>query len=258
MDEILKHLNLVFKVSINSQSHFINKNQNDLIRFVYCGIQKIQKVSRTFLVLYPKLDKTFDELEFSLGILARTLLMDMILVLKLKKMSLDHDGDIATLKGDIKQFCYSVVIDGAKHELYRIFYDDALTYQQKAENYKTIDKIFPNAFDFSKDKPISKLKKVNLSLFCKETKHEKLPQGDHICSLYYYYSKYDHLSHLSSMLPTEVLFEKRKSMLDLSIILTVMHLKDLLAIAHDFDEDYKILFPYITELEIHLKAHYSK
>ena len=36
-----------------------------------------------------------------------------------------------------------------------------------------------------------------------------------------------------------------------------MHLQDLLATAHDFNNDYKILFPYIEEIKVHLKDHYS-
>lgn len=257
MEQIQEHLRLILKISINSQNHFVKKYQDELIRFVYCGIEKVQKVSSTFLMFYSQMDNN-DELEFSLGILARTLLMDMILVLKIKSITLDHTGNLEELRIKLKQFCYGIVTDGAKYELDQIYFNNSLTEDKKKEYYEIIDKVFPNAFDFSGDKPKTKIKNgVNLSKFCKECQHTSLTDRERICSLYFYYSKYDHLSHLSSLLPSEVSFEKRKEMIDLSIILTITHLKDLLAIAHDFDKEYKILFPYITELKNHFANHYS-
>lgn len=102
---------LIFKISTNVQQHFIAKHQDANIRFVYCGIQKVQKVSRTFLMLYHQLDDN-DELEFSFGILARSLLMDMILMLKLKSIVSSYAQVSEELKEAVKQFCYSVVVMG--------------------------------------------------------------------------------------------------------------------------------------------------
>lgn len=98
---------------------------------------------------------------------------------------------------------------------------------------------------------------ISLSKFCKELKYQNLNEQKRICSLYSYYSKYDHLNHLSSLLPSEMSFEKRKKMFDSSIVLTVMHLQDLLATAHDFTEGYKVLRPYIDEIKLHLENHYK-
>lgn len=120
MEEIQKHLSLIFKISTNVQQHFIAKHQDANIRFVYCGIQKVQKVSRTFLMLYHQLDDN-DELEFSFGILTRSILMDMILMLKLKSIVSSYEQVSEELKEAVKKFCYSVVVDGAKYELDTIY-----------------------------------------------------------------------------------------------------------------------------------------
>ena len=259
MDKIQQHLNIVFKVSINSQNYFVNKNQNDLIRFVFCGIQKVQKISRTFLLLYPNVCETFEELEFSMGILSRSLLMDMILVMKLKHTISTHNGDFDDLKKQVKLFCYSVVFDGAKNIVNQIKSDKLIPTEKREEFYKRIDNEFPNAFDFSNDKPKSKTEiEINLSSFCKECQGTDLSEKSTICFLYSYYSKYDHLSHLTSKLPTEISFDERKEMLDRTILLMTLHLRDLLSIAFDFEEEYKILEPYINEIKKHLQEHYSQ
>jgi hypothetical protein len=187
--------------------------------------------------------------------------MDMILMLKLKSLIISHNEISEELIQIVKKFCYSVIVDGAKYELDNIFYNEKITEVDKQKSYQIIDKIFPNAFDFSKEKPKLKLTsvmKISLSNFCQESKDQNHNEHERICSLYFYYSKYDHLSHLSSLLPSELSFERRKKMFDSTVVLIVMHLRDLLATAHDFNNRYKILLPYIEEIEMHLKFHYSE
>ncbi len=83
MEKIEKHIGILFKTSLNSPSHFVNKEQNEVERFVFCGIEKVNKISLAFLRLYPQMLNAND-LEFSLGILARSVLMDMILSMGVK------------------------------------------------------------------------------------------------------------------------------------------------------------------------------
>jgi hypothetical protein len=259
MEKMEDHLRLIFKISNNTQEHFIIKEQDALVRFVYGVLQKVQKISKTFLMLYHQLDDN-DELEFSFGILTRSLLMDMILMLKLKNLINSYEMVSEELKAVVKKFCYSVVVDGAKYELQNIYYDDNITEADKRKFYEVIDKIFPNAFDFSGEKPKlnpATVMPIVLSKFCEECKDQNINEKDRIRFLYSYYSKYDHLSHLSSFLTSELPFEKRKKMFDSTVVLILMHLQDLLATAYDFDDDYKILYPYIEELKLYLKTHYE-
>lgn len=252
------HLGFVYKTIINSKNHFLNKNQNDLVRFVFCGLEKTERITRTFLLLYPNVSETFEDLEFSMGILGRSLLMDMILVMKVKHIISTHEGDTNELKKVVKQFCYSVVFDGAKNVINQVKADKRISKEKRDDFFKSIDNEFPNAFDFSNDKPKVKTGiDINLSSFCRDCQDTELTEKSTICFLYSYYSKYDHLSHLTSKLSAEILFKDRKEMLDRVILLMVLHLRDLLSIAFDFEEEYKILAPYIKEIEQHLKEHYS-
>jgi hypothetical protein len=147
-----------------------------------------------------------------------------------------------------------------KHELRNIQTDDRILDADKKKYYAKIDATFPYAFDFTGEKPkqnSTAIMDINLSAFCKESKNKNLNEQERICYLYSYYSKYDHLSHHSSFLPSILSFEERRKKFDSTVVLILMHLQDLLATAHDFNDDYKILSSYIREIKNHLDSHYS-
>lgn len=259
MDKIQEHLNIVYKTSVLAEKHFVNKHQDELIRFVFCGVQKVSRISLAFLRLYPQLDYTRD-LEFSLGILSRSILMDMILTLRIKSICVNHpDNNFDELKVEVKAFCYTVIADGTNHIIDSIFSSTKLSDEEKKEQASKLASVFSKAFDFSGDRP--KLKneyKYSLGTIGKKSQHPTLVTGESVVDLYSYYSKYDHLSHWTSLSSTHIPYERRKGKLDLSIILMLMHLRDLLSIAYDFDKDYKILIPYMSDLQKHLDESYKK
>jgi len=257
MDKITEHLNTVFFTAFHSKNHFINKGQDDLIRFVFCGLQKTSRISQTCLRLYPEMNEE-NELEFSLGLLMRSLLMDMILVLKFKSICFEYKGnDKEELKKLVKDFCYMIINDGTKHFIEEIFSSEKLTEEEKKEHANKFASVFSNAFDFSNDKP--KLKRefrFSLTDIYKQSNGEAFVTAETIYSLYSYYSKYEHLSHWTSVASTHFPFEQRKGKLDTAIILLVSHARDLLSIAYDFDENYKMLLPYMDDLQKHLDDSY--
>jgi hypothetical protein len=246
-------LNVTLKSSTLSRNHFVNKNQNEVERFVFAGIEKTRKISSTILRLYSEMNDN-NEVEFSLGILVRSLLMDIILVLKIKKLYADYEGIISDeFKSDLKTCCYKIISDGTSHFIEEIFASENLSTEDKKEFSSKFVSIFPEAFDTSSEKPkLYKDFRTSLKGIYESSKHPKLVNRETIYNLYSYYSKYDHLSNwtpLSFHFP----FEERKGKLDLSIILIAMHLKDLLLIASEFDNEYKVLMPHIIELENSLK-----
>ena len=87
MDQIQEHIRKIYSTSFMSQRFFVDKQRNELVRFVFIGVQKIYKVSLAFIKLYPNISNN-EDLEFSLGILARSLLMDMILMMEIKSIIL--------------------------------------------------------------------------------------------------------------------------------------------------------------------------
>ncbi|MEP7373376.1 MAG: hypothetical protein ABI675_08320 [Chitinophagaceae bacterium] len=259
MDKIQEHLSMIYKTSLLAEEHFVNKHQDELARFVFCGVQKVSRICLSFLRLYPQLASTND-LEFSLGILARSVLMDMILVLKIKNICINHpNNSLEELKVEVKEFCYAVIADGTNHIIDEIFSSKKLSDEEKKKQSLKLASLFSKAFDLSVGRP--KLKnqyKYRLGSLGKESQHPTLVTGESVMNLYSYYSKYDHLSHWTSLSSTHLPFENRKDKLDLSIILMVIHLRDLLSIAHDFDENYKILLPFMNDLQNYLDESYRK
>lgn len=153
----MEHVNTIYVTSLNSKNHFINKSQNELVRFVFCGVQKISKISPAFFDLYPRIDHS-EDLEFSLGILARSVLMDMILVMGIKKIYLTYDGsNFNEIKNEIKDYCYKMITDGTKQLIDEVNSSETLTEKEKKENSEKFASLFSKAFHFSGETP--KLKK---------------------------------------------------------------------------------------------------
>lgn len=258
MEKIQSHLMIIFKNSLNSIRYFVNKEQNEVDRFIFCAIEKLNKISIAFIRLYPQLDNSQD-LEFSLEILARSVLMDMILVLNIKKVFFKYDGkNLEEIKEEVKELCYKFISDGTNHLIEEIHQSEILTDEEKKAQSNKFASLFNKAFDINQPKP--KLKKdyrVIISELYKQSEDEGLVTRQSTYNLYSFYSKYDHLSHWTS-LSGKISFESKKEKLNLSIILMVMHLRDLFAIAQDFDETYKTLESFSTELQKHLQESYSE
>ncbi len=247
LETIQKLLGIVFRISLNAQKYFVNKNQNEVDRFVFCGLEKLNKISLTFLRLYPQLDYT-EQLEFSLGILARSILMDMILVMEIKNTYRDFKGEtIDELKENVRQCCYKLINDGTSHLLEEIYASETLSEEEKKEKGEILISIFSKAFDTSKGKPRLKTEfKFRLAEIAANAKDQVFSAP--IVNMYSYYSKYDHLSHWTS-LSSHVSFDFKKGKLNLAILLMMPYLRDLCLIAVDYDDNYKILLEFTKEIE---------
>lgn len=258
MVNIQDHINIVFGTSFNSQNHFKNKQQNAIDRFVFCGIEKVSKISLAFLRLYPQINTT-SELEFSLGILARSVLMDMILVMGIKKIIYKlNDNNISEIKEEVKDYCYKIISDGTNYIIDEVFDNENISEEEKSEKAGIFVSIFPNIFDTSNARPKRKSEfRYTIAGIYKNNHNPDLSSSKVVYNLYNYYSKYDHLSHWTS-LSQKIPFDKRKGKLDLAITLIVIHLRDLLAIGYDMSEEYKILGTYIDELQNYLDTNYNQ
>lgn len=258
MENIEENISKLFCVSNATIHHFVNKEQDEVIRFVFCGIEKINKISLAFIRLYPQIEDSND-LEFSLGILARSVLMDMILTMGVKKIFFKYDGsNLTEVREEVKKYCYKIISDGTNHFIEEIYSSESLSQEQKEVQSIKFASVFHKAFDVVGEKP--KLKKefrYNLKGIYENSKDDKLVSAQAIYNLYSYYSKYDHLSHWTS-LSSHFPFEYKKGKIELSIILILLHLRDLLAIACDYSDDYKVLLVNDTdELNNYLMRNYQ-
>lgn len=211
MEKIEQYLKLIFKTSLNAQRHFVNKTQFEIDRLVFCGLEKVTKISSSFLKLYPLLD---DSIEFSLGILSRSILMDMILLMHVKKICTEYDGNnFEIVKEKIKEYCLKVLNDGTKYFLDEIDSSENLSAIQKKEYSAKFISKFSKAFNQGNGKPL--LKK---GYYLKTSEIYNISKDSHVSNeaiynLYNYYSKYDHLSHWTSI-SGKIDFKDRKGKLD--------------------------------------------
>ncbi len=200
------------------------------------------------------------ELEFSCGIIFRSLLMDCILTLPIKDLSLKKgDKPYETLRADVAQYCLKIIGDGTNHLINDAFKIEGKTREEQLKIAENLASLFPGMFETeANQKPkLKKAYKVTLASLVEDSNHEALITKDSIYQLYSFYSKYDHLSHWTS-LSGKMPFDKRMDKIDLSIILTLFNLRDLLSIGYDFGNvNLKGLDKYCQILQDHLNKQYS-
>jgi len=249
MNKIYEHLNVVSSTSLIAMPFFEDKNQNELENFVYVGIKKISKISLAFLRLYEQMDDS-EDLEFSLGILSRSIMMDMILFMGVQKILGKYNKtNYDEIKGEIKQYCLKVISDGTTHLVEQIHESDILSEQEKSDTAMRLTSKFPGVFDFSGNIPTKRNQyKFRHKEIYRESKNLNNEHNETIYHLYDFYSKYDHSSHWTSEFD-KIPFEQRRGKIDLSILYMGCHLKNLLAIAHDFGDAYTSLLSLIRDIE---------
>ena len=260
MNKIMEHLNIVSSTTLITMPFFEGKAQDELVRFVYVGIQKVSKISLAFLRLYEQVNET-EDLEFSLGILSRSIMMDMILVMGLQKVSSQHDGsNHDEIKAEIKKYCLKVISDDTEQLINQINETENLSEDDKNRPSLKLALTFPAVFNVSSNvtQREQEFKKDSLARVYKDSKHLNQEINKTVYHLYDYYSKYDHLSHFTSLFQNYNSFEIRKGKLDLSILLMGTHLHKLLALAYDFSDGYKDLLPIIENLGNRIKENFEE
>lgn len=242
-------INSIYSNSSNALPYFVNREQKEIVRYTYCGIEKVNKVFRTFQLLYPSLDNSSD-VEFSLGIIARSLLMDMILMMGAKKItSQANEENFDTVKIELSNYSYKVLNDGTEYFIQEIYSSSQLSENEKREKAEKFASLFPKAYKLDGPKPkILDEYRLNLKKILKEVKEEAFFGKDQIKNLYAYYSKYDHLSHYTGLV-TNSSIELRKGKIKTCIVLTAMYLYDLLVLGFIWGENLQNLKPIILNVK---------
>lgn len=183
--------------------------------------------------------------------------MDMILLMHVKKICTEYDGNnFEIVKEKIKEYCLKVLNDGTKYFLDEIDSSENLSAIQKKEYSAKFISKFSKAFNQGNGKPL--LKK---GYYMKTSEIYNISKDSHVSNeaiynLYNYYSKYDHLSHWTSI-SGKIDFKDRKGKLDLSINLMLFYLRDLLSIALDFADNFQMLSSYIDDLQNELEKNHK-
>jgi hypothetical protein len=236
---IPKHIEIIDSVSKRSYE-LLQCKQDVILIFVYCSIQKLNKINSVIKGLYPNMNSQND-IEFSLGILIRSLLMDCILVNNLSWI-IEKETEKAKESGFTQEIKEKIQIELEKK--CKIFLADGLDFVVNSINKETnidvdkkeklIEGLLNEFPEVQKDKKIpNKYIKpkdyiFSLSILHNISKSDKAPYRESMYFLYDYYSKYDHLSNLTSQFQNFVPFEKRKNYLDSAIYLLIMQLRTTL------------------------------
>ena len=220
---------------------------------------KISKISLAFLRLYEQVDDS-EDLEFSLGILSRSIMMDMILMMGIQKISIEYnESNYNEVVQKIKQYCEMIIADGTMYLINEVKDSESFSDDEKKEISINLASYFPNIINVSKNVPkLNKEFRFKHSEIYNQSKVVNIENNKTIYHLYNYYSKYDHLSHWTAKFQNENPFELRKGKLDLSILFMGTHLKRLLALAYSYSEGYEIFLPYIEDLGKSMKENFGE
>ena len=255
--------NLQETISISAEAlPFFKKEGDEIVRFSFCAIEKISKAVQGVKRLYTALDGN-DDLEFPLGILLRSLMMDNLMIQRIKYNIFNAKDenpqiDNAAIKEIVKGVCYKFLADGTNNFISDLKLSDNLSPAQQEDAAKKFASMFPKAYDLSTGKPVFKKKEFKFQLkdLYTDSKHEGLGSLDSTYNLYAFWSKYDHLSHWTSM-AKGIPYERRKGKIDLAIVIILMQLRDVLVLAYDFDPNYSVLEPLFNHIQEHLHEQYD-
>lgn len=259
-DKHLLHLHKAFQISAAVLDLFTGKNQNEIERFVFCGVQKLNKIVLGLLRLYPDVDGSPD-LEFTMGISIRSLMMDDILVLGI--INEVYDGTLngvnkSGLTGKVKDLCYKYISDGTRQLIEQVLNSAEPDESRRIDIAKRFAMTFLRAFSIPTDGTKPTLNpgfRFTLAEVYKGLSDSENARKEAVYDLYSFYSKYDHLSHWTG-LANEISFESRKHRIHFATVLILMHLRDLLAIAYDFVPGYDDLLPHMENLHNYIPSSY--
>jgi hypothetical protein len=176
--------------------------QDAMLRFVWCCVDKIFLCTQSLNQLLPLVEAN-DDIEFSVGIILRSMLMDSILIQRVGSIvpELRDQGetDMTKLKERVYAVCNRYIADGTSHLIELLGSVEDVPEETRKELCKNIASTFPEVFDITGEKPVRKpgVKNVKIkneyeAIYSRNKIHEIIYTG------YNVYSKYDHVSHWSS------------------------------------------------------------
>jgi len=232
MKDSLKHLDFIIEHSEKIIYQYRDKDVKR-IQYFYLGMfERLYAACKSLRVLIKEMDKD-QSMEFSAGLITRTLLLDLLF--SLRGYDMYKQGEVAAKKhelieAELTEFCNSVFADGIRYtfstlqhlkdagihteaQLIEAYRNIANKYSAFVEPYKE-DGSAPN-IKFPKGPRV-------IDLFLITSKQEPLKKLAGSYETYSFYSKYEHFSILSYVLMRR-LEEDQLRTFAYSIELMVMH-----------------------------------
>jgi hypothetical protein len=206
--------------------------QDSFKRFLYCSFDKIYMCFESLEILYEQIDLK-PNVEYSIGIILRSVMMNCIMIQNMKYISLGMKTDQSNyieVKDLLDRTSLKFIADGTENIIKDLEFFENLTDQERTLIANNLANQFPDVFSI-RNGVLPKLKneyRVNLRQIFKSTRHPNLVWGNSVYNHYAFYSKYDHLSHWSPEFSTILNFDTRKKQVDSSVAIIFTHVMDLL------------------------------
>ena len=216
--------------------------QNAIVRFVWCCVDKIFLCTSSLKTLIP-LAETNDDIEFSIGIILRSMLMDSILIQRVVGILNNHTNneqiDVTSAYAAVDAQCMIYVADGTIKIIDMLYADNKIPQEQKIVVCRNIANKFPDVFDTTGDKPVRNVKFKPVVI---QKEYEATLNKDKTNTIIYnnynIYSKYDHVSHWSSEL-RNISEKERRSRIESSLLMILLSLRELLKLPYLFSPKHK-------------------
>ncbi len=245
MANSIKHLEEINATARQALKEMKGTDQGAFINLLFVFILKISKISHSVKLLYPMLenDRT---IEFSIGILMRTMLMDAMLFLKLRTFFEDNKGHIEfeNLKNELNKITREIYAQDVNYLIKDVERSNQLTPTELKEFSETLVEHYTdyfvwesNSLKFIKGKVNNELKPIYT-----ESKKHRFYERESLFALYMKYCKYDHASNFMikfETLPNEELIDG----VDAAIVHMRIHLMNVIGYAYDFGNNLENLLP---------------
>jgi hypothetical protein len=249
--EIIQFIKVTsYNLTIDLQGH-----QDVIKRFVYTAIYKLYHCFCSINELYPKLEINPSH-EFSIGILLRSLLMDCILIQHLRFIQLQGSPDTLNENNEeVRKAAYKLIVNGTKLIMNDIEINPNIERTKKGLAYRSMANLFPDVFILNGDELPTVKPGYNFTLagLHNSSQHPSLLSSIKVYDLYQFYSKYDHLSHWTTALNSDLPLENLLNKLTSAIAMIALNLRDLLIVGTSSEDLIKIVLPYIDRVSLFLK-----
>jgi len=254
-----QHLHKLFQTASIAEIVILDTNPLSVVdRFAFGAIEKVKKISHGMMFVQPSVDEV-ENLEFTMGTLLRSLMMDDIQLLALINIEVKLREESKTkeqITYEISEKCYKFLADGTMKLIKNIKNNPELTLRQKNELTIKFANMFPKAFDMT-DEINPKLRSgygpiLTTNEYNALGVHDSLVRKDHVFEAFSRYSMYDHLSFWTGQMPG-ISIETRMNRIKTEIIICLFHMRDLMLLSYNHGETNEKLLPIIEELNTYIQ-----
>lgn len=253
--EIPDHTTIVMEES-KAVRDIVRKKEKSIIQaFTRCMLERFHDAMQGVHVLFGKYLEN-RKMDFSLGIVLRSMFLDYLIMLNVFEIILRHGEDSKKRNEELNQFCLQMLSDTAIHTL---SYFDANTIEPEKLNgmYSTLVYFHEECFEpYAHDgsRPVLKIKRsLSQKELVNRLKKSAFPHLARKEDKYMFYSKYDHFGKMYSALqnrpvPDEFIF-MAEGIRELPRSLALM-----VSLAHIYHQEDKELEAIVTKLGEHCTA----